>query len=48
MDDKDNGLGTDLAKLIPGSIFKEVPGKHNMASGTKAFSDTVIAFMKTH
>jgi pimeloyl-ACP methyl ester carboxylesterase len=47
IEDRDNGSGTDLAKLIPGSIFKEVPGNHNSASGTKAFSDTVITFLKT-
>jgi pimeloyl-ACP methyl ester carboxylesterase len=45
-EDTDNGLGIELAKLIPGAIFKEVPGNHNNASGTKAFSDTVISFLK--
>lgn len=47
-EDKDNGMGVDLAKLIPGAIFKEVLGNHNNASATKAFSDTVIAFLKSN
>lgn len=45
-EDKDNGLGTDLAKLIPRSIYKEVPGNHNTASGTKEFAETIISFFK--
>lgn len=43
--DKDNGLGTELSALIPHSIFKEVPGNHNNASGTKEFAGTVISFL---
>ncbi len=48
IEDQDNGLGIALAKLIPGAIFKEVPGNHNNTSGTKAFADTVISFLKTN
>lgn len=45
-EDKDNGLGTDLAKLIPASVYKEVPGNHNNALGTKEFAETVISFFQ--
>ena len=44
--DNDNGAGNELAALIPKSQFKEVPGDHNHASGTKEFSNEVLAFFK--
>jgi len=44
--DKDNGLGTELAALIPKAQFKEVPGDHNHASGTPEFSATALAFFR--
>ena len=44
--DKDNGLGTELSALIPGSQFKEVPGDHNHAASTKEFANEVLAFLK--
>jgi pimeloyl-ACP methyl ester carboxylesterase len=44
--DRDNGLGVDLAKLIPKAKYLEVAGNHNNASNTKAFSDSVISFFK--
>jgi pimeloyl-ACP methyl ester carboxylesterase len=44
-EDKENGDGKELAKLLPNSIFKEVPGVHNTTAQTVAFSDAVIAFL---
>lgn len=44
-EDKDNGDGRQLANLIPGATFVEVPGVHNTTMQTKAFSDAVIAFL---
>ena len=44
--DKDNGLGTELAALIPKSQFKEVPGDHGHALATIEFAKEVLAFFK--
>lgn len=44
--DKDNGLGTELAALIPGAQCKEVPGDHNHAASTKEFASEVLSFIK--
>lgn len=44
--DKDNGLGSELAELIPGAVFREVPGNHNNTSGSPGFADAVLAFFK--
>jgi len=32
--------------LIPGAIFKTVPGVHNDANHGKEFSDEVISFLR--
>jgi len=45
-DDKDNGDGKELAKLIPGATFIEVPGMHNTTMQTKAFSNAVTSFLE--
>ena len=44
--DKDNGLGTELAALIPQAQYKEIPGDHGHASATKEFANEVLAFFK--
>lgn len=44
--DKDNGFGTELAALIPGAKFKEVPGDHNHAASTQEFANEALAFLK--
>jgi pimeloyl-ACP methyl ester carboxylesterase len=45
-EDKDNGDGKELAKLIHGATFVEVPGMHNTTMQTKAFSEAVISFLE--
>ncbi|MDH7460822.1 alpha/beta hydrolase [Chitinophagaceae bacterium 26-R-25] len=45
-EDKDNGDGKALAKLIPNATFVEVPGVHNTTMQTKAFSDAVTSFLE--
>lgn len=44
--DSDNGSARDLTTLIPGAIFKTVPGVHNDAYHGKEFSDEVISFLR--
>ncbi len=44
--DKDNGLGSELAALMPKAKFIEVPGVHNNAAATKEFSNAVLGFIK--
>ena len=44
--DKDNGLGTERAAMIPGAQFREVPGDHNHAASTKEFANEALAFFK--
>ncbi len=44
--DKDNGLGTELAALIPKAKFIEVPGDHNHAASTQEFANEALAFIK--
>ena len=44
--DKDNGLGTALAALIPKAQFKEVPGDHNYAASAKEFANEALDFIK--
>lgn len=44
--DTDNGSGKELASLIHKSIYKIVPGDHNNAGSSKAFSEEVILFLK--
>ncbi len=43
--DEDNGSSEALAKIIPGSIYKRVPGDHNTASKTPEFSKAVSSFL---
>jgi pimeloyl-ACP methyl ester carboxylesterase len=45
--DSANGSADDLAKLIPNSILKKVPGEHANTSRTQPFADEVIAFLKS-
>jgi pimeloyl-ACP methyl ester carboxylesterase len=44
--DSDNGSAKELTALIPGSVFKTVPGVHNDANHGKEFSDEVISFLR--
>ena len=44
--DSANGSADELAKLIPGSVLKKVPGDHGGTSRTQKFSDEVIDFLK--
>lgn len=44
--DVDNGKGSELNKLIPNSIFVEVPGNHNSTWGSAAFASEVLKFLK--
>ena len=44
--DSDNGSARGLASLIPGAVFKSVPGEHNDASHGKEFSKEVITFLQ--
>ena len=45
-EDHDNGNGSDLAALIPGAKFVEVPGTHNLTWGTTAYASSVLQFLK--
>lgn len=45
-EDSDNGSAGELAKLIPGSVYKTVPGVHNDTYTKKEFSAEVISFLK--
>ncbi|GAB3336500.1 alpha/beta fold hydrolase [Larkinella ripae] len=44
--DEDNGRAGDLAKLLPRSTLKTVPGNHGNTSGSEAFAQEVLAFLK--
>ncbi|MEN9685219.1 MAG: hypothetical protein RLZZ28_1005 [Bacteroidota bacterium] len=44
--DSDNGLGSQLAALIPGAQFKEVPGNHNQAVNTLEFAAAALQFFR--
>ncbi|MDR3694324.1 alpha/beta hydrolase [Mucilaginibacter sp.] len=44
-EDKENGSETGLNKLVPGSGLAYVPGNHNTAIHSKAFSDAVVKFL---
>jgi pimeloyl-ACP methyl ester carboxylesterase len=44
--DTDNGSAKELMTLIPGAKYQEVPGVHNTANGTAAFSRAVIDFLQ--
>ena len=44
--DADNGSAKELSSLIPGSVFKTVPGVHNDASRGPEFSEQTIAFLR--
>ena len=43
--DSDNGRGADLQKLIPHSVFVEVPGNHFNTAYTEAFAREVLRFL---
>ena len=45
-EDSDNGSASELASLIPGAVYKTVPGVHNDAYHKKEFSAEVIFFLK--
>ncbi len=45
--DEDNGSSESLSKLIPGAIYKRVPGDHNNASKTTEFSSAVLSFIQS-
>ncbi len=44
--DSDNGKGADLQKLIPHSVFIEVPGNHFTTAYTVEFAKEVVLFLK--
>lgn len=44
--DTDNGKGSDLQLLIPGSIFEQVTGNHNSSEYTPEFAGKVLAFLR--
>jgi pimeloyl-ACP methyl ester carboxylesterase len=44
--DSDNGKGSDLQLLIPGSRFVEVKGNHNSAARTEEFARQVMVFLR--
>lgn len=44
--DEDNGRAGDLAKLLPNSTLKTVPGNHGNTSGSEGFAREVLAFLK--
>ncbi|MFC5407988.1 alpha/beta fold hydrolase [Larkinella bovis] len=44
--DEDNGRAADLAKLLPNSTLKTVPGNHGNTSGSEGFAREVLAFLK--
>jgi len=43
--DTDNGKAEELAKLIPHSILKTVPGNHNNTANTIGFANEVVEFL---
>jgi pimeloyl-ACP methyl ester carboxylesterase len=45
--DSDNGKAADLAKLLPKSVLKTVPGDHNTTSATEPFAKEVVAFLNS-
>ncbi len=45
-EDSDNGKGSELQALIPGSKFVEVTGTHNTSAYTKEFAEKVLSFLK--
>lgn len=44
--DEDNGSSKELSEMIPNSVYKRVPGKHNDTAQSKDFSNEVITFLK--
>ena len=46
-EDEDNGSAKDLAKLLPHSVYKTVPGKHNGTSSTAPYAKELMAFLKS-
>ena len=43
--DSDNGKAADLAKLLPKSVLKTVPGDHNATAATEPFAKEVVTFL---
>lgn len=44
--DQDDGSGSALANLIPGSIFIQVPGNHGAAAHSQEFADSALRFLE--
>lgn len=45
-EDSDNGKGSDLQLLIPGSRFVEITGNHNSSAYTPEFAGKILAFLR--
>jgi pimeloyl-ACP methyl ester carboxylesterase len=45
-EDSDNGKGSELQSLIPGSKFIEVAGNHNTSAYTVEFAQKILRFLK--
>lgn len=45
--DSDNGKGSELQLLIPGSKFVEVTGDHNSSSRTVEFAQKILEFLRS-
>ena len=46
--DDDNASAQELHRLIPRSIFKEIPGTHDTAWGTTQFASQILDFFKNN
>lgn len=46
--DTADGSGAALAAMIPGAIFKEVPGEHGPVMVSQIFADEVLSFFKNN
>ncbi len=44
--DTDNGAAADLAKLLPKSTLRTVPGTHNNTAASAAFAEGVVQFLQ--
>jgi pimeloyl-ACP methyl ester carboxylesterase len=44
--DEDNGSSKELSEMIPGSVYKRVPGKHNDTVQSREFSEEVVLFLR--
>jgi pimeloyl-ACP methyl ester carboxylesterase len=43
--DEDNGIGSELKALIPGSTFAEIIGDHNTSAYTVEFAERILSFL---